>query len=121
MDDDLREFLRHSLRSVWNIELLLWLFRSPARSWRPADLVRELRASDFVVSEGVAGLQRAGLVAAAPDGAYRYAPASPALDRLVQQLEQVYRERPTAITRALFAASDEKLQTFADAFRLKKD
>ncbi len=31
-----------------------------------------------------------------------------------------YRERPTAVTQALFARSD-KLRTFADAFRLRKD
>jgi len=121
MDDDLREFLRHSLRSVWNIELLLSLHRNPGRSWRPADLVRELRASDMVVDQGLAGLQQAGLVIAEADGSYRYVPASPRLDQLVLQLERAYRERPSTVTRALFSTADDKLNTFADAFRLKKD
>jgi hypothetical protein len=121
MDDDLREFLRHSLRSVWNIELLLWLHRHPGRSWLSHDLVRELRASDLVVSQGVVSLRQAGLIAAEADGAFRYAPASAGLDHLVMQLERVYRERPSAVTKALFSAPDNKLMTFADAFRLKKD
>ena len=121
MDDALREFLRHALRSVWNIELLLWLYRHPGRRWLPADLVREMRASDLVISQGIAGLRQAGLIIAEADGVYRYAPASPELDRLVQQLERVYRERPSAVTRALFSAPSDKLTTFADAFRLKKD
>lgn len=121
MDDELRDFLRHSIRSVWNIELLLWLYRHPGRGWAPEELVREMRASDLIVSQGVAGLQQAGLVVAEDGGACRYSPASPDLDRLVQQLERVYRERPSVVTRALFSAPTEKLSTFADAFRLKKD
>ncbi|MFC4172002.1 hypothetical protein ACFOYU_08015 [Microvirga sp. GCM10011540] len=121
MDDELREFLRHSLRSVWNIELLLLLARHQGRSWPAGDLVRELRASDLVVSQGVDGLQQAGLIIAESGETYRYAPASPNLDRLVQQLERVYRERPSAVTKALFSSPTDRLTTFADAFRLKKD
>jgi hypothetical protein len=121
MDDELRDFLRHSLRSVWNIELLLWLYRHTGRGWLPADLVQEMRASDVVVSQGISGLQQAGLIMAEAGGTYRYSPASPELDRLVQQLERVYRERPSTVTRALFSAPNDKLATFADAFRLKKD
>jgi len=121
MDDGLREFLRHSIRSVWNVELLLWLSRHAGRGWPAADLVRELRASDVVVSQGIASLQQAGLLLAETGGTYRYAPASPELDRLVQQLERIYRERPSLVTRALFSAPTDKLAALADAFRLKKD
>ncbi len=121
MDDDLSEFLRHSIRSVWNIELLLWLSQHAGRSWSPADLVRELRASDLIVSQGIATLKHAGLIVEESNGAYHYAPASPALDHLVQRLQRVYRERPSIVTRALFSAPTDKLTTFSDAFRLKKD
>jgi len=121
MDHDLHEFLRHSIRSVWNIELLLWLNRHASRGWLAADLVRELRASEVVISQGVASLQQAGLIVAEPGATYRYAPASPELDRLVQQLEHVYRERPSVVRRALFSAPTDQLATFADAFRLKKE
>jgi hypothetical protein len=121
MEDDLGVFLRHSLRSVWNIELLLWLYRSPGRSWPPAELVRELRASEMVIDQGIASLLQAGLIVVEADGSCRYSPASPHLDRLVVQLERVYRERPSSVTRTLFSSSDDKLTTFSDAFRLMKD
>jgi hypothetical protein len=106
---------------VWNIEILLALFGTPTRAWTAADLVRELRASDFIVTQGTQGLQEAGLVVAEADGAFRYAPASTDLDRKVQELERIYRERPSVVTKTLFAPPEDKLQTFADAFRLKKD
>jgi hypothetical protein len=121
MDEKLSEFLRDSIQSVWNVEILLKVFGQPGRAWRPAELVQELRASDFVVSQGAAGLQQAGLVVQDADSTIRYAPASAEANRLVQQLERVYRERPSAVTKALFSAPSGKLQTFADAFRFKKD
>ena len=121
MEDELRDFLRHSIRSVWNIELLLWLYQNSSRTWSAGDLVRELRASDLVVSQGIAGLQQAGVVMTDANGSYRYAPTTPDLDYPVQQLQRVYRERPSVVTRALFSAPTDKLATFADAFRLKKD
>ena len=121
MDSDLLAFIRGSLRSVWNVELLLCLRNHQSRSWQPAELVRELRASDFVVEDGLASLRAAGLVSPDAPGTYRYLPASPELDRLVGQLEREYRQRPHAVTRAIFSGPNDTLQTFADAFRLKKD
>lgn len=95
--------------------------RHPSRSFAPAQLVAELRASDLVVSDGLAILQSSGLVSAERDGTFRYAPASPQIEQLVQRLDQLYRERPATVTRAIFSAPSDKLQVFADAFRLTKD
>jgi hypothetical protein len=121
IEGELLDFVRTSIRSVWTLELLLLMWRSSARRWSPGDLVRELRASDAVVSEGLASLHTAGLVTPDGDGTFRYAPASARLDRCVQQLAQAYRERPTTVTKAIFGSPNDRLQTFADAFRLKKD
>jgi hypothetical protein len=90
-------------------------------AWAPGELVRELRASDVVVSDGLALLQTAGLLAPEPNGTFRYAPASTMLDQAVARLAQAYRDRPMMVTRAIFAHPNEKLESFADAFRLKKD
>jgi DNA-binding IclR family transcriptional regulator len=121
IEGELLDFVRTSFRSVWTLELLLLMWRSRSAQWSAGELVRELRASDAIVSEGLASLQAAGLVSPEADGTFRYAPASPRLDLCVQQLAQVYRDRPTAVTRAIFSRQNDGLQTFADAFRLKKD
>jgi hypothetical protein len=121
IEGELLEFVRTSIRSVWTLELLLLMWRSSSTRWSATQLVRELRASDAVVSDGLASLHAAGLVTPGGDGTFWYAPASPRLDRCVQQLAQVYRERPTAVTKAIFGNPNERLHTFADAFRLKKD
>lgn len=121
IERELLDFVRTSIRSVWTLELLLIMSRSTPTPWSPVQLVRELRASDAIVSDGLASLQAAGLVSSEREGSYRYAPASAPLDQCVQQLARVYRERPTAVTKAIFGNPNEKLHTFADAFRLKKD
>lgn len=121
IDDDVLSFLRTSIRSVWTLELLLLLWRAQERAWSAEELVRELRASDSIVLDGLAALQAAGLVVSVGKNGFRYTPASSVLDGLVQRLAQLYRERPMAVTKALFASPERNLQTFADAFRLKKD
>ena len=99
----------------------MFLRRSSGSRWTAAQLVQELRASDAIVTDGLASLQAAGLVTPEAGGTVRYAPASSQLDRLVEQLAQLYRERPMAVTKAIFASPNDKLQSFADAFKLKKD
>jgi len=121
MDDELRDFLCHSLRSVWNIELLLWLYRHGSRGWYAADLVQEMRASDLIVSQGIASLQQAGLIAVETGGACHYSPATPELDHLMQRLDCIYRERPTVVTRALFSTSRNNFDSLAELSRRKKD
>jgi DNA-binding FadR family transcriptional regulator len=113
--------VRVSVRSVWTLELLLAMRRSGARARSPAELVRELRASDAILRDGLGVLQAAGLVAPEPGGLFRYAPASKRLDRLVESLAEAYRERPSSVTKAIFESPDARLHTFADAFRLKRD
>jgi hypothetical protein len=121
IESEVFDFVRFSIRSVWNVELLLYLRRAGDRAWAPEELVRELRASASVVKDGLDALQTGGLAAPDQSGLWRYAPASPVFDRLTTELGALYRERPTAVTGALFATKHDPLRSFADAFRLRKD
>lgn len=121
LSPDLDSFIRDFIRSVWDLELLLLLRRTASRGWEPDELVRELRSSPLLVAEALLVLGRAGLVIQEKPGSHRYQAASPALDEMVQQLEIAYARTPAAVTRAIWAAPNTKIQTFADAFRLKKD
>jgi len=121
MNEEVLAFVRGSVKSVWSVELLLFMRRRADCAWSVAELVRELRGSDFVVTESLRTLQWAGLVAPEADERYRYAPASPEFERLTAQLEEVYRARPIAVAKAILSTPSERLQTFADAFRLRKE
>lgn len=121
IETDLLDFIQASIRSVWHVELLLQLQQSPDYLWTEEELTRVLRASPSIVAEGLTALRAVGLVRADPDGGYRYAPASQELARLAGDLERVHREKPFLLMRAILSQPNDKLRTFADAFRLKKD
>lgn len=120
VDQDLLGFIRENVRSVWALELLLLLRRSPERAWGVEELLGELRASTGIVGDNLARFERAGLVLRAQDGRYRFAPAAPALASLCDELDHAYRERSVAVINAIVTPPD-RLQALADAFRIKRD
>jgi hypothetical protein len=109
------------LKSVWALELLLLLRRERCRCWSADDLNRELRASPGLVAEILGTLTSAGLVGEEAENRYRYQPATAELERLAEELEAAYAARPLAVVHAILAAPNEKIRTFADAFRFKRD
>lgn len=119
LDEELADFISASLGSVWALELLLLLRRTQPRRWAAGELVAEMRASAPLVSESIAGLERAGLVSCDPEAGCAYAPASPVLEAACARLETEYKSRPVAVVNAIVTAPRQTLQTFADAFRIK--
>jgi hypothetical protein len=119
-DLDLAEFVREHVRSVWAVELLLALKNDPERCWMVDELVRELRASTPLVSTNLQAFERSGIAVRDDQGCYRYAPASPLLNELCNNLESAYRERPVAIIN-LIAQPRDPIQSLADAFKLRGD
>ena len=99
----------------------MFLRRRTDRSWPTPLLVQELRSSETVVRDLLTTFEAAGLVTCQGEDGCGYAPASPVLADLCDRLEATYRERPVGVINAIAASRHEKLQTFADAFRLKDD
>jgi hypothetical protein len=116
-DVQLLDFIRRSIPSVWALELLLVLRRTPLRPWSSAELVSELRASEAVVGGVLSGLEAGGLVQSMPDGRVRFS-ASSELDELCDALAEAYRERPVAVLTAI-SAPEDRLASLANAFRWK--
>lgn len=119
LSDDLVRFIASSFRSVWALEILLFLKREQ-RSVSSAEMVSTLRASDLVVSKALDGLVSAGLASLDDKGAL-YMPVNDELAGFVDKLEKTYVSRPDAVRRAIVSASATGLTAFADAFRLRKD
>ena len=119
--EELTSFIRSSFRSVWAIELMLFLKREADRDWSTAELVEALRASELVVAGGLRALVAGGLAVEQEDGRARYAPASPDIERLAEATEQLYAKKPDAVRRLIVTAAGDGLTAFADAFRLRRD
>lgn len=120
LSQKLERFLRTSIRSAWELELLLLLRKEPLRTWSAAELVRQLRASGLVINDALAALQRADIVAVEETGRFRYRPANADLAAVVDELAEAYANVPTSIMDIIWSTPRSNIEIFADAFRLRK-
>jgi hypothetical protein len=121
LDSELVQFIQSTFRSVWSLEMLVFLHRHPGQTFSVDALIREVRGSRPVVLQSLEALQAGGLVVAVTTDDVRFAPASADLARLADGVVGAYRDRPGEVRRLVLSAPNEKLHTFADAFRLRKD
>lgn len=120
--DDVKGFLGFAIKSVWSLQLLLFLrTHAEGTPWTVDALTNELRASDRIVRDALAAFRTAGLIAEDEHGAVKYAPASEYLDKLVGDLAAAYVTRPLAVAREIYNADATKIKNFADAFRFRKE
>ena len=118
---DVAAFLRGHFKSVWALELLLFLKDHADKAWPGDALVTALRTSETIVSMSVGTLLAGGLIAKEADGAVRYAPASDDLGRLVDVTQALYAKKPNAVRRVIIGESVQGLSAFANSFKLRSE
>jgi hypothetical protein len=116
-------FIHTAIPSVSAAELLLLIFRHPDRWWTVPELRGEL-PSDVNITEDEVGacleaLRARRLVEFDDKKRARYCAAANA-DTQVRTLAQAYNERPVTLIRMIYALRDSKIQSFADAFKIRK-
>jgi hypothetical protein len=116
---ELAAFIGHNFRSIWTLELLLFLKDHAATAWHSESLVHALRASDVIVSTSIESLLAAGLILSDKQGA-QYAPATEGLGELVEEAQQLYAREPHAVRRLIISSSTSDLSAFADSFRFRR-
>jgi len=117
--DEVKRLIDRSIKSIWALELLLFLRQHAGESWTAERLTTELRSSTGVVYSVVPILVRDGFVEE-NNGGFRYV-AKGDLDAAVVALDRFYKERPVTVVRAIALALDDHVRTLADAFRFRKD
>ena len=122
--DDFCRFLQATIPGVDAAELLLLLDARREQAFSTAEAVAALRASvtlsEAEAARHFAAFEAAGLVARDAQGRVKYQPASEPLGAHVQTLARAYRERPVTLIRVIYALRDKKIQSFADAFKMRR-
>ncbi|NJO34382.1 MAG: hypothetical protein HC869_15890 [Rhodospirillales bacterium] len=121
LSEQLRRFIQTNVRTIWALEVLLLLCRNQGRLWSPDELNRELRGSVGLVRDVLSGFQHAGLVKRDAEDRFQWAPSTAELRQLSQDLVSIYSTRPFSVIKAITEAQTERIQTLADAFKIKKD
>jgi hypothetical protein len=109
--DEFCRFIQSCIPSVEAAELLVMLVDGgpkPTKVESP-EAVRQAEA-----------FRSCGLAVADADGGYRFKPQSPELAQYATTLATAWRQRPVTLIRVIYALRDNKIKSFADAFRLRK-
>ena len=114
-----RQLIVRHIDSVQQVEILDLLRRDPERSWTAERISRELRIAGASCAEWLDRFATEGLVVRdhlgyrdAPDG--RHAAA-------VSELIDMYGRRRTSVIEAIYSRPSDSIQSFSDAFRLRRD
>lgn len=109
--------------SVGQLDVLLLLQRDPKKKWRAASVASELRTDPTWAMDQLEILHARGLLQTipGPEPAYFYHPSTPALEDAIRGLARAYAERRVSIINIIISKPDDRIQVFADAFRLRKD
>lgn len=122
--DDFCRFLQTTIPVVDAAELLLLLRRTPDKAFTVAELVATLRPSVPITEADAAKyletLRTRGVIAAIEDRRVQYRPASDELRMYSDMLALAYKERPVTLVRMIYALRDTRIQSFADAFKLRR-
>jgi hypothetical protein len=118
-----RRFLSDHIESVVQMEILLLLHANPARAFSAADVGRELRIEPEWATTQLANLSARGILSAdrVSDALYRYDPQTPQLDAAIAGLARAYTDRRVSIIGLIYSKPTDQLQSFADAFRLRRE
>jgi hypothetical protein len=116
---DVRQFLDQKIASIAQLEVLLFLKQHSDRDWSAAEIAKELYTAADMCEALLADWARQK-VFAATGSRYRYV-HDPQRDDLIERVAQLYQERRVTVITTIYAKPVDRVQTFADAFRLRGD
>jgi hypothetical protein len=121
--DEFCRFLQGLVPAVEAAELLLAIMLEPSRAWSLEEALAALgpgiRLSAADAARYVERMQ-GRLLASVEGNRIRYQPASEELAAHARTLERMYRERPVTLIRLIYALRDDRIRSFADAFKLRR-
>jgi hypothetical protein len=115
-----RGFIASHIVSVAQLEVLLLVRAAADKEWTASEVARALVTQPEAAAGWLEDLRGRGL-ATESEGRYRYTPASAELDQIVDALAESYATYRVAVIGLIFARPSERITSFADAFRIRKN
>jgi hypothetical protein len=117
---EVERFVRSTIGSVQQLEVLLLLRSGDDRAWTAADVSRTLKTNRDAAEGYLLSLEGVGLLARADDDppSFLYRPGRQR--SLVDDLARVYPSYRSRIVGLIYSTGNENVEAFADAFRLRR-
>jgi hypothetical protein len=121
--EEIKQFLLRNIDSVAQWEGLLVLLADSGREWTAAAVARKLYIGEPEAAQLLGQLAGRDIVAikSEPETFYRYRPGSPELSELIGRAADFYRLHLIPMTRFIHSKPRNRVQEFADAFKLRKE
>lgn len=119
--ENIRQFIFACIDSVEQIEVLALLHEQPRKEWSNLSLSQELRSTEGSVDKRLRDLVDRRVIQPISTPTFRYEPRSEDIRHVVQELMTIYRLRPYRVMELIFSKPVNAMQSFADAFRFKKE
>lgn len=116
-------FLADHISSVVELEALLLLHGTAGRAWTAGEIARELRIDAAWPATQLQGLCDKGILSCGTgsEAVYTFDPKVAGVRATVDALAHAYADRRVTIIGLIFSKPVDKLKSFSDAFRLRKD
>lgn len=124
LPEGLLRFLQACIPTFPAAELLLFLAARPGEQFVPVRIVEAMKPAVITlpaVSEYLTLFREKGLLSGDFETGFTFAPSTPALQSAVKTLADAYNEKPVTLIRTIYMLAENKIQSFADSFRLKKE
>jgi hypothetical protein len=114
-----RALIAERIESVPELEAILLFRRAAGRAWTAEEAGQRLYVSTTVAAYVLAELTERGFFEREGE-TYRYAPESPELAGVIDDLAAAYGRHLVAVTQLIHSKPSQSVRDFANAFRLRR-
>lgn len=120
---EIKQFILKSIDSIAQLEALLLLRGNQSEEWDTEKVAKRLYISEQETALLLRRLCDKEFIIANSDQPprYQYQPRSTELRHMVNQVAEIYSKQLVPVTNLIHSKSHNRIQEFADAFRLRKD
>jgi len=121
--DDIRQFILQTIDSIAQWEGLLLLRDHPQERWDAPALAKNLYVSESDAAALLRQLANQGFLTVIQPGStvhFQYQPAAE-LERITTRTAEFYKKGLIPVTNLIHSKSKNRIQEFADAFKIRKD
>jgi hypothetical protein len=120
---DIRQFILNRIDSIAQLEALLLLRSDPRMEWSVEVVAQRLYISEHETALILVRLCAEGFLIAhnSQSSSYQYFPSSSRLKEIVDRLADSYSKHLVPVTNLIHGKSKNRIQEFADAFRLREE
>jgi DNA-binding IscR family transcriptional regulator len=120
---EIRKFIDQFIKSIAELEVLLFLNRNKAQAWTANEMSQEMRSNLNYAETILRELQQTGLLQEEQKsgaGAYRLSTNRIEELKILSDLDTAYQSRRISVINQIYQSSNEKLRGFAEAFKIRK-